>query len=280
MDDKIKEYLNLLRNNIVVVRRYKRPDWFVGTDTISDIELNKANLLNEKEYQPLSIGIEVQKDDLLFPDSIKRYELNGFQKDYEFEQFLILHFEEFKAIFTKDNLWDKKDTKEAIANHVRKTRNLFDHFLHRARLLEDSEFNSIIKVKTDVCMETLRFVNFPMQILQQFNNDNPRPIRKKKQIVKLTSLTQNQIVILFHSLKELGYIGDEMQKNIYAHHISELTGYAEEKIRQDLSHIVKNPDGTNTVEFSEIDYSVVKRTLDKVIAKVKKDSEERFPPKP
>lgn len=277
MDEQITEYLNLLRDNIVVVKRYIRPDWFDGTDNLSDVELNKVKLLNEKEYHPASIDSKMFEDELLFPDSIKRYELNGYQKDSEFEEFLISQFEKFKSIFIKNNLWNQSDVKAEIANHVRRTRSELDHLLLSGRLLKDSRFNSLIKVKTDVCVETLRFINFPISNIEQFNNVNAKPIRKKKQIAKLTSLTQNQIIILFHYLKELGYIGKDMPKNEYAQHIAELTGFAAEKIRQDLSHISNNFKSTDSREFLEYEYSAVRRSLDKVIAAIKKDSEERFP---
>lgn len=277
MDDKISEYLNLLRDNIVVVRRYQRPDWFDGTYNLSDIELNKAKLLNQKEYHPATIDSKMFEDELLFPDSIKRYELNGYQKDSEFEEFLILHFEKFKNIFAQNNLWNNKDAKAEIVEDVRTVRYHLDHLLPTARLLNDSRFNSLIKVKTDICVETLRFINYPISNIEQFNSVNSRPIRKKKQIAKLTDLTQNQIVILFHYLRENGYIGKDTTNTLYAAHISELTGFAEEKIRQDLSHISNNFKSADSREFLDYEYSAVKRALNKVIASIEKYSEEHFP---
>lgn len=280
MDDKIREFLNLLSDNRVRVKFYKPPDWFDGTDNLSDIELNDANLLHEEEYPSYLIGHRMFGEVSQFPDSIKRYQLNGYQKDSELEKFLILQFGKFKNIFVQSNIWNNKDSKAEIVDFVRGTRNELDHILHSARLLNDSRFNHLIKVKTDVCMETLRFINYPISNIEQFNSVNSRPIGKKKQIAKLTDFSQNQIVILFHYLREHRLIGEEMPKNLYAQHISELTGFAAEKIRQDLSHIGKKSNSLESGEFLEVDYSVVRRALDKVIATIKKDSEVRFPPKP
>jgi hypothetical protein len=63
-----------------------------------------------------------------------------------------------------------------------------------------------------------------------------------------------------------------MLDNIYAHNISELTGFANEPIRKDLSSI-KNID---SIEFIEANYSAVQRVLAEVTIKIKSESVERF----
>ena len=71
-----------------------------------------------------------------------------------------------------------------------------------------------------------------------------------------------------------------MPKNIYAAQVSELSGFAAEKIRQDLSHIAKGSTSYDKVDFHQADFSKVRRELEKVIAVLKTETEERFPPNP
>jgi len=56
-----------------------------------------------------------------------------------------------------------------------------------------------------------------------------------------------------------------------------LTGFATEKLRQDLSHIEKKSTSTDSTDFIENEFSIVRRSLEKVIEKLKRDSSERFP---
>jgi hypothetical protein len=159
-----------------------------------------------------------------------------------------------------------------------------DNLLNNSKLVENYVFESLIKVKIEICTESIRFINYaPVIIINQTVETPIKPnvtlsrVRIRRPSEKLTDLTQNQIVILFHYLREHGYIGKDTTNTLYAGHISELTGFAAEKIRQDLSHISNNFKSADSREFLDYEYSAVKRALNKVIASIEKYSEEHFP---
>ena len=134
--------------------------------------------------------------------------------------------------------------------------------------LRDETFDTLLKVKIEICSETLRFLNNTLVVAP--TPPLAKPTKVKKPFGKFTSLTQNQIVILFHYLRMHKCIGEETPNNLYAEYISELTGFSAEKIRQNLSHISSHENS----EFLKTDYYAVKRVLDKVICSISADFEE------
>lgn len=92
---------------------------------------------------------------------------------------------------------------------------------------------------------------------------------------KDVELTQSQIVILFHHLRELGIISKKASNTILAQSISDMTGLSAEKIRQSLSSISsysKNIDA----DFAPTDYDAVNDKIKALQLVLEADLSERL----
>jgi hypothetical protein len=205
------------------------------------------------------------------------FELNGFHKPNHLENFLESEFEKFRIFIVNNFKGIEKNILKEIVEKTKNSRNELGFLLNANLRSQFLGYKSLTSVKIEFCAETIRFINNPIFITNsQVYKKKDKP---KKSFENLTCLTQNPIVILFHYLREFGFIGKGMPKNLYADYISALTGFASEKIRQDLSNIDKKSNSSDSVDFLESEFSVIRRGLEKVIATIKKDSEERFPSK-
>lgn len=282
MDTQIIEFIDILKDNSFIAKQYC-PEDLDESFNPEEWDLKDEYVVNENMYA-YDVLMQELESGSISKDLLTLYEIHGYQKPSDLEGFLISHFEKFKTAFVSNDYSNQINVKKEIVNQVRTIKNQLDNLLDNSKLIENYLFESIIKVKIEICSETIRFINFAQAIIinqpaetptQQSNT--PKQVRIRRPLEKLTDLTQNQIIILFHYLRENGFVGKEMPKNLYAKQISELTGFAAEKIRQDLSHIGKQSNSLESGQFLEADYSVVRRSLDKVIASIRKDSEERFP---
>lgn len=196
--------------------------------------------------------------------------LNGYWKTKDLDEFFHAEFAEFKAYFTKNNYWNDQSLKDELSKTIRSSNIYLRHIMHVNNRNDVRLIDSLFKVKYEYANETIRFIDNPLIIIN--NQVKLKQAKPKKPFENLTNLTQNQTVIMFYYLRRLGYIGKEMPNNLYAQHIAELTGFAAEKIRQDLSNI-KDVDND---EFIEANYSYVQRVLTKVAATIKSETEQKF----
>jgi len=275
MNDQIKEYLDLLTDNNLIAKIYA-PDGLDETFNPKAYDWKEEEVFEKILYRCDELS-ELLENEEIGHDLLRRYELNGYQNPFDLEDFLITRFEKFKNDFINNNYHNDKNIKKEITNQVRINKYQLDNILSKGKRLRDETFDTLLKVKIEICSETLRFLNFNLGNISTPLIDKPLKVRKP--IDKLTILTQNQIIILFHYLKQLKCIGNNMPKNLYASQISELTGFDVEKLRQALSHIDKKSTSIESIKFSETDYHAVRRILDKVISAINADLEEKFPSK-
>lgn len=282
MDTQITEFIDLLKENSFITKQYCPKD-LDETFNPEEWDLRDEDVVNESLYA-YDVLMEKLESGSISKDLLTLYELNGYQKPSDLEDFLISNFEKFKIVFNNKKYSNEINEKKEIVNQVRAIKNQLDKLLDISKLAENYLFESLIKVKIEICTETIRLINYaPVIIINQTvetptqPNVTPSRIRIRRPSEKLSDLTQNQVVILFHYLRENGYIGKDTTNTLYAAHISELTGFAAEKIRQDLSHISNNFKSADSREFLEYEYSAVKRALNKVIASIEKYSGEHFP---
>jgi hypothetical protein len=276
MDAQLSEFINILTDNRLIIKRYKIENIEIKNPRYYNFEFNEKLLISTDEYcedELLNI-IESELRYITIPTS---FVLNGCTQSGNLENFLDSEFEKFRIFVVNNYKNIEKSQLNDIIGAIKNSKNELENLLSANKQNRIMILDGLISGKIDFCSETIRFINNPLFILN--NTSDRKRAKPKKSLENLTSLTQNQIVILFHYLKQLGYIGKDMPKNMYAQHIAELTGFAEEKIRQDLSHIENNSNSIESTEFLENDYNVVKRGLEKVIAALKKDLLERYPPK-
>lgn len=279
MDAQITEFIDILTDNSMVIKFYKPEEISSDDPRFDDFEFTEDLLIstNELYEDELWHYLEFEIIDNKTP---RKIELNHYSRIGLFEDFLDVEFQKFKfAIANSFNGIDKSELKEVI-NQIKNSRNELELLL-RISSANKINIGSLVSTKLDFCNEATRFLDYSTFIFSnrtepKQNTEEVKPPKQKKQLDNLTSLTQNQAVILFHYLRQLGYVGKEMPNNLYAQHISELTGFSGEKIRQNLSHIGKESQSLESVLFTEADYSIARRAMEKLITTIKTDSEEKF----
>lgn len=306
MDTRITEYIDLMIDNSIIIKSYDKEsivfcdssfdDYVFSEDLlISTLEISNDELLGYIEFYFNNYSCEINFDEFENIKSqlndqtyFKEIQLNHC-KFKNFEEELEKGFDEFKqAIAGNFNDIDKAFLAE-ITKNLKYSKSQLELFISTNRENALRSINQFMLVKIDFCNEAIRFLDYSTFIFTNTSgvkNNNIEEVKNiqaevklpkpKKQLDISTNLTQNQVVILFHFLRQLGYIGKEMPKNRYAEHIAELTGFAQEKIRQNLSHIDKDSQSLESVQFTEVDFSVVRRAMEKMITAIKTDSEEKF----
>lgn len=268
MADHIEDFLNLLSSNSFAAKTYM-PSNLDETYDPTDWIFYEEDIVKRTwySYDELKDGMEAGE---IESDIFTIFQLNDFSKPSALEDFLSEKFELFKKAFTINDYQNNKPVKDDIINQIRLIRNKLEILLDYTVRIHNHLLNSLIKAKTQICADALRFINLvtipassqPVQI----------NVRTRKNFENLTKLTQDQVIILSHYLKEMGCLGKSMTNKLFAAQISELSGFSSEKIRQDLSHIA-NPD---RYEFSESDYVIVRRYLKEMTEKIEQDCQKMF----
>ena len=273
MEADIQEYIDILTDNRLVVKRYKPESIDVDDPRFDNFEFDENLLLSKDEYSEdeLLDFIELDLFHVTTPTSCL---LNDCTQPSKLENYLESEFEKFRIYVVNNFNAIEKSTLKEIIETIKSSRNELGFMLNTNRRNQYLLLDKLISVKIDFCVETIRFINSPVFLTN--SQGYKKKDKPKKLFENLTTLTQNQIVILFHYLKEHEYIGKGMTKNLYAEHISELTGFSAEKLRQGFSHVEKKSNSIDKLGFTEADYSVMRRALDKVSASIKKDSEEKI----
>jgi hypothetical protein len=278
MEDSIKEFIDIMTDNHFIVKRYKFGSNSFNDSQFDNTEFDEKLLLSKNEFN-IDDFLEFMESKLFRADGIFSFELNGYNHSKGLENFLESEFEKFRIFIVNNFNENEKSSLKEIVERIKPSRNELDFLRHaniRSRFLG---YKSLASIKVEFCAETIRFIN-NHQLFMLSNPINKKKAKPQKVYGNLTKFNQNQIVILFHYLREKEFIGIGMQKNSFADFISGLTGFAAEKIRQDLSHIDKKSNSTDRDDFLESDYNAVRRGLDKVIASIKEVLEEKFLFKP
>lgn len=280
MDAQINYFIDILTDNSMVIKQYTPETISIDDPRFDNFEFNEDLLLSETELEDDELLLYI-KMELPFLTTALSFKLNGCSQPVELENILESGSEKFGiAIIDTYNNIDKKELKEVVKK-IKWSKDELELILQANRKNTFPLLDKLISVKIEFCSEIIRFLNFHLSVFTLQKKVEPKVSeRPKKQFENLTCLSQNEVIILAYYLRELGYIGKDMTKIDYAKHFSALTGYAAEKIRQDLSHVSKKSNSLESIEFLEKEYSKVWRALDKVIAAIKKDSDERFSSKP
>ena len=266
MEAKIQEYINILTDNRFTVKRYKLETISIDDPRYDNFEFNEDLLLSADEFYIDELLDYIESQESLYNTAIS-FELNSFEKPNLLENFLETEFEKFRIFIVNNFNEIEKSILKEIVEKIKFSRNELGYLLNANIRSMFSGHKSLTSVKIEFCAETIRFINSPLFITnsQVYKKKN----KPKKSFGDLTSLNQNQIVILFHYLIEHEYIGKGMTKNLYAEPISELTGFSAEKLRQGFSHVEKKSNSIDKLRFTEADYSVARRALNKVSASKK-----------
>jgi len=273
MEAKIQEYIDILTDNRFVVKRYKLETISINDPRYDNFEFNEDFLLSADEFYIDELLDYIESQESSYTTAIS-FELNGFNKSNHLENYLETEFEKFRIFIVNNFNKIEKSILKEIVEKIKYSRNELGYLQNANIRSLFSGYKSLTSIKIEFCAETIRYINNPLFITNsQVYKKKEKP---KKLFEKLTSLNQNQIVILFHYLKEHEYLGKGMTKNLYAEPISELTGFSAEKLRQGFSHVEKKSNSIDKLGFTEADYSVARRALDKVSASIKKDSEEKI----
>ena len=231
------------------------------TITMSDVPI--------LEYRVEDIPVEWQDIDLEESDSPSYYELHGCSSYEELEDFLTKYFREFKISFIANNFDTNETLKQEYISQVNEFREeLSNTTLFHAMLLKDMSFVSLVKTKIRFCEYTVDFIE---------KQGQKKKTHKATNYNNLNQLKQKEVVILFHHLRELGLIAKGIPNNVYNQYISDLTGYAAEKIRQDLSNVSKESTSVDSNRFQESDYEGVIRVIKrKLLHKIEAEYKDKY----
>jgi len=275
MDDQIKEFIDILTDNRVIIKQYTPETISINDPRYDNFTFNEELLVHEDELEEEELSKFLELELPLISNAIS-CKLNGYSQPVDLENMLEAEFEKLrKAIISTYNDIDKSEL-EDIVKKIKGSRSELELIIRANRKNKLYLLERLISLKIEFCAEAIRFINYPIIVLPAKKAE----VKPKKPLENLTSLSQNEISILAYYLRELGYIGKDMTKIDYAKHFSALTGFAAEKIRQDLSHLSNRSSSVESIEFQEREYNRVRRALDKVIAAMKKDTEERFSSRP
>lgn len=160
---------------------------------------------------------------------------------------------------------------------------LFEHqtdieIIKKARVQIEESVRDLNEIIADNNSSVYQRAHFKFQLLKDMytqldglvSSTKTRKIKEKD-----VELTQSQMVILFHHLRELGIISKKASNTILAQSISDMTGLSAEKMRQSLSSISsysKNIDA----DFEPTDYEAVNDKIKALMLSLKADLNERF----
>ncbi len=198
-------------------------------------------------------------------------ELNGFSEPKELDHFLHKNLEQFKRIAADTNMDKNKLLQDDISKRLFSVKSDIVEIMAIGKRIESSNYSALFQIKIDYCDKALLFLsNLKTEIFKLTKSNSGR----------YTNLTEKQIVIFFYHMQNLGYIGKGIDKNDFAKLLSELTDYSFTQIRKDLSHIKKESQSLDSLEFKETDYTIINREIKKVLKAINKDAKDKFQPNP
>jgi hypothetical protein len=246
MEANIQNFIDILTDNRYIVKRYTLESISVDDPRFDNFEFDENLLLSKDEFYIDELLEYIES--LSFPlTTAISFELNGFNYQNPLEDYLEHEFEKFRVFYINNFKSIEKSKLKEIIDKVKFSRNELGYLLNVNMRNHYMLNQSLISVKIEFCAETIRFINNPLFIID--NLVDKKKEKSKKSFENLTNMTQNQIVILSHYLREFGYIGKDMPKNLYADYISGLTGFAAEQIRQDFSNIDKKSTSIDSTDF-------------------------------
>ena len=194
--------------------------------------------------------------------------LNGYANINDLSSYLNSHYANFKMAYITNNYYENERVKDELIHQILPVKSNIITLKEKSKSLPEQN-ESLYDVKIQYCEKTIEFLK------KQVNKDSPKT--KSTRSTNVSELKQNQVVILFYHLKQLGDVGKDLPKNVYANHISKLTGFNDEKIRQGLSNISNDSMSSDKMRFLETDYSGIKRALKTLIDEIDKDCKEKYP---
>lgn len=248
MGSDIFTFVNILNNNNLIKK----------VDEEIDAKLNK---LQEEAGIDDEFSLDCPKDPFYV-------ELNGCWKTIDIEKYLEGCFLEFKGTAVGIKLEKNKLIQKEISSKILKISEDLHNLILDPKNNRYSNLEPLINVKISYCNKVLDFI-------LNIKNEISRLSGKKSGVH--TNLTQKQIVILFHHLNELGFVGKGMKNDELAGLISQLTSYSNDKIRQDLSLVKIDSNGVDSEEFKETDYTILRRSLKRLIESIEKEQKGKFP---
>lgn len=230
-------------------------------ETMSDVPM--------LDYRVEDIPVEWQDIDLEESDSPYYYELHDCNSYEELEDFLTKYFREFKISFIANDFGANEVLKQEYISQVNEFKEeLSNTTLFHAMLLKDMPFISLVKTKIRFCEDTIDFIE---------KQGQKKKSQKAKNFSNQNLLKQKEVVILFHHLRELGFIAKGIPNNVYSQYISDLTGYTAEKIRQDLSNVNKESTSVDSNRFQESDYEGLTRAIKRqLLPKIEAEYKDKF----
>lgn len=193
--------------------------------------------------------------------------INGYRSYDDLDKFLGNCFSEFKEIAIKTNLLKNKLFQSEISRQIFLIRSDLQKLLDSSKAKRYSNLTLLVHVKIVYCDKLLDFIsNIKTEVFKL----------KEKKSGTYTELTQKQIVILFHHLHDLGYVGKGMQNDELAGLISQITAFSADKIRQDLSLVKKDSRSVESYEFKDTDYDAIVRAIKKLLKRIETEQKEKF----
>lgn len=285
MDSRIETFVSILQDNELVYRKQETTHseegfTYYDPDSGNPVHVKyppKKKTPKGGKYTILEF-IEMADGKTLSMHSGDLFLLNGIPNPQDLEQYLFKAFDDFKSAFSASALMKNEIDVGGVTSKIMDARMELENLLLKTKRINALYYNMLIKTKIEYCVESLRFIKSPIELAIIQNSPNVKEGKSKKpkkSLDHLTKLSQNQIVILFHYLREQEIVGKEMPNTDYAEPITGLTGFSNEGIRKDLSNIIKAD--SEYIKLKAQDYSKVWRELDEVIKKIKAESARKFP---
>jgi hypothetical protein len=237
------------------------------------------NILKDNNYvKKVDEEFNLKVSDMLLTDSLEKeipmkddgnpffIELNGFRNTSDLDNYLLESLAKFKSIAIGSGLFKNKVLQNELTQRVFTVRTELGELKLVNIKSRFSNYIPLIDLKINYCDKTLDFIS-------NIKNETSRLGGKK--IGDHTELTQKQVAILFHYLKELGYAGKRMDNDDFTQLVAEITDYSSEQIRQDFSRI-KKISKIDRFGFQETDFDLVKKSLRRMIQKLDEESKIKF----
>lgn len=193
-------------------------------------------------------------------------ELNGFCDTYDLDNYLLESLINFKKTAIGSGLVKNKVLQNELTRRVFAVRTELEQLKHVNNISRFSNYIPLIDIKISFCDKTLEFIS-------NIKSETSRSGGKK--IGAHTELTQKQVAIFFHYMKELGYAGKRMDSDDFTKLVAEISDYSSEQIRQDFSRI-KKVSQIERFGFHETDFDLVKKYLRRMIQKLEEESKNKF----